>query len=99
MNEHVGSCRMLLMALQQLMPGKLISFASHKPGLSDECFLNIIEQLIEQAVENALTAKEYAIVCKQVAEFFSPNPNDPSSKVNQFKRQVITTLQKKFEIR
>lgn len=96
MNQHIGSCRILLMAFQQLMPENLLSFANHLSS-DDECFRNIINQFSEQAVSgNSLTAFEYAKIFKQVAEFFEPNPADSKTKVNQFNHQLRNILQIKF---
>lgn len=95
MNQHVGSCRILYMSLQQLLPTKLLSFAEQHGGSAEECFNFLVEQFAEQALyENGLSALEYANISKQIAEFFEPNPSD--KQINPFTHKLRNTLQHNF---
>lgn len=93
MAKHVGMCRKLIQALQEVMPNK---FAIVDECLiPHECFRSVVAKFVHQAVNESHFAVEYAIVCQQIAEIFQPFAGD-ASKINQFKYDLTNQLQNYF---
>jgi hypothetical protein len=90
--HHVGSCRKLIQALDQLLPEKFSKIAQiHHEGDRNICFESIIEELVKIAVSESHSAQEYAAVCEQISELFLTIDSS-----NPFKYLLNNHLQKWF---
>lgn len=96
MSNHSGSCSLLIRAFEELLPTKGDSiFKDPHVGTDDECFRNVVSQLVNRATIEFQLSVEYAIICQQIAEIFDPVPGEKKTG-NQFKYILTNQLQQNF---